>query len=324
MYFPDSNPILKGLNTYYIKTDKLIEHFQGEIGNGVIYFKGSISEGAVFFESDHYLKSFFKKKDELIFDNEALSLIMKNCEKNNYEIYIYYLKPDEVYLWSEITMSFPVSLNVEFNSKTFNKKLQEFINLQGTGYFITKSEKNIYGVFFAYGKIAGYLVNGEIFVKDLKENKRFIKDISKIIDKNQAKTDIYIKNSGFSKNSKLNPRLPSKQTIETMGEFIFIFDNFISNNKKIKSEFLPMLKKKFIEYVDEYDFLDPFAAEFLYSDGKIQFTGIADETKFVEGIFKCIIEIALETEHLNKMEDLYTNWSKKNQKFIKKYKLSFN
>jgi hypothetical protein len=335
MYFPDLNPVLKGLNTYYIKTDKLIEHFQGEIGTGVIYFKGPVTEGTVFFESDHYIKSFFKKNDKIISGDAAFSLIMENCEKSSYEIYIYYLEPDEVYLWSEILMSVPVNLGIELNSKSIRGMLEDFTENRDTGYFITGNTKNTYGIFFAYGEVSGYLINGDIFLKNSKDYEKFLKDFLKFLDKNETKTDIYKKALKTNKNDQRNQisspeksgfdtGFPTEETIGIMAEFIFIFEDFVSKNKKIKSDFLPMLKKKFIEYIDDYDFLDPFAAEFVYSQGKIKFSGVTDERSFVESLFKCILEIASENGQIANMEKLYKNWSDKNHDLIEKYNLKFH
>lgn len=333
MYFPDLNPILKGLNTYYIKTDKLIEHFQGEIGTGVIYFKGPVTEGAVFFESDHYTKSFFKKNNKIIFGKDAFSLIMENCEKSNYEIYIYYLEPDEVYLWSEILMSVPANTGLSLNPKSFGGMVNGFSKNKETGYFVVSDSKKIYGIFFAYGDVAGYLVNGDIFLKDSKKYDEFLSEILKFISNHDTKTDIFKKTS-------LNPDMvkevekpkpvnaesafPAEDSIKIMSEFIYIFDNFVSKNKKIKYDFLPMLKKKFIEHIDEYDFLDPFAAEFFYSNGKIKFSGVTDERTFVESIFKCIHELIIETSQLKDMEKLYRKWFDKNKIFAEKFKLKFD
>jgi len=336
MYFPDLNPILKGLNTYYIKTDKLIEHFQGEIGTGVIYFKGPVTEGAVFFESDHYTKSFFKKNNKIIFGKDAFSLIMENCEKSNYEIYIYYLEPDEVYLWSEILMSVPSNIGVSLNSKSLGGMVNGFCKSKETGYFVVSDSKKIYGIFFAYGEVAGYLINGDIFLKDSKDFNEFLDEILKLIENNQAKADIFKKTSLSSHDelikkevekpepSKLESHFPTEDSIKIMGEFIYIFENYVSKSKRIKYDFLPMLKKKFIEHIDEYDFLDPFAAEFVYSNGKIKFSGVTDERTFVESIFRCVYELIIETSQLKEMDKLYKKWFEKNKIFTEKFKLKFH
>lgn len=331
MYFPDLNPVIKGLNTYYIKTDKLIEHFQGEIGTGVIYFKGPVTEGTVFFESEHYIKSFFKKNGKIIFGDEAFSLIMENCEKSNYEIYIYYLEPDEVYLWSEILMSAPANLSVELKTKSIKQMIEDFQVNKETGYFITGDLKKTYGIFFAYGEVSGYLKNGDIFLKTSNDYNQFLNEFLKFLDSTQCKTDIYKKSfkplankPKAEKKAGFDTKFPGDDIIHSMGEFISVFEIFVSKNKKIKSEFLPLLKKKFIDHIDEYDFLDPFAAEFVYSSGKISFSGVTDEKSFVESLFRCIKELASETGTLNALDELYKDWSDKNQQIINKYNLKFH
>ncbi|MEZ4550951.1 MAG: hypothetical protein R2874_10855 [Desulfobacterales bacterium] len=44
-------------------------------------------------------------------------------------------------------------------------------------------------------------------------------------------------------------------------------------NKRIKMDFETLLNKQFVEKVNRYEFLDPFAGEFRYSNGKVSFSG---------------------------------------------------
>ena len=52
---PKENPIIGNLNSYYVQIERLIEHFQGEVGCGCLYFKSLSSEGILFFDKDEIL-----------------------------------------------------------------------------------------------------------------------------------------------------------------------------------------------------------------------------------------------------------------------------
>ena len=109
-------------------------------------------------------------------------------------------------------------------------------------------------------------------------------------------------------NSQANIKeLPCEETINTMAEFLSIFESFITENKKIKHSFDSLLRKKFIDHVDSFEFLDPFAAEFKYSRGKIDFTGRKDEKKFIQSILTCIEEIAVELGIKSQIKPFYKN-----------------
>lgn len=46
---PREKPAIKNMNSYYLNMQKLIEHYQGELGAGVVYFKAPSMECALFF-----------------------------------------------------------------------------------------------------------------------------------------------------------------------------------------------------------------------------------------------------------------------------------
>ncbi len=45
------------LNSYYIDIKKLLEHYQGELGTGVIHLKSTAAEAAIYFDKDEILST---------------------------------------------------------------------------------------------------------------------------------------------------------------------------------------------------------------------------------------------------------------------------
>jgi hypothetical protein len=325
MYFPGLNPILQGLNSYYIRIEKLIEHFRGETGTGVIYFRGPVSQGAVFFESEYFMESFFQKNGEMISGEDAFNHILENCSKNNYEIYIYYLNPEEVYLWSEVLKSNPEEKQVSLNHNQLKDMRETFPDQKKTGYIITYSKNEKAGIFFAYGKIIGYLIDGSTLTAEKQNYDNYLTKIASILKKPEQKTDVYREKSyDFTKiSASAAPASPSEESVKAMAEYILILDEYIQNSKKIKYEFPPLLKRKFMEHIDEYDFLDPFAAELVYSSGKIDFSGSTDEESFVLGISKCISEIINELNLQKPVKPIYEQWFKNYNNIANRYNIVF-
>jgi hypothetical protein len=94
---------------------------------------------------------------------------------------------------------------------------------------------------------------------------------------------------------------------------MLIYEKFIVGNKKIREDFDTILKKKFMEKIDTYDYLDPFAAEFQYSNGKITYTGQTQIKEVASGLVKCLEEISIENDmqkwlkkHLGPWEEKYS------------------
>ena len=97
-------------------------------------------------------------------------------------------------------------------------------------------------------------------------------------------------------------------------ELLHILERIVKADKVMKSGFSTALKRKFMEKADEFPFLDPFAAEFEYSDRKITFTGDAGSDELVRGLTECVKEMAEELGILAQMNIELGPWSKKYEK----------
>ena len=64
MIIPKEKPYMDGLNSYYLETDKLIEHLQGEIGTGCIYFKSSTREILIYFDEMDIISGVIQESNE--------------------------------------------------------------------------------------------------------------------------------------------------------------------------------------------------------------------------------------------------------------------
>ena len=84
-----------------------------------------------------------------------------------------------------------------------------------------------------------------------------------------------------------------------------------------------ILKEKFVEKTDRYYFLDPFAAEFTYSDQKITFIGDATDNELVKGVVESVREIVSELGLLESLKTEIAPWSKKYEEMITRFEIEF-
>ena len=104
---------------------------------------------------------------------------------------------------------------------------------------------------------------------------------------------------------------------------LLIFERIVRGNKKIKADFDTLLKRKFVDNVDKYDFLDPFAAEFQYAKGKVKFTGKANEQQLTKGVVESVYELAEDLGMLSQLQNDLLPWAEKYQPEIEKFNLGF-
>ena len=86
---PKETPIIANLNSYYVQVERLIEHFQGEVGCGCLHFYSLSSEGILFFDKDEVLNGLFVQKKDQITGKLAVDSLIKSSEKTNYSLNVY-------------------------------------------------------------------------------------------------------------------------------------------------------------------------------------------------------------------------------------------
>jgi hypothetical protein len=69
-----------------------------------------------------------------------------------------------------------------------------------------------------------------------------------------------------------------------------------------KEYFSKVFKKGLLNISDKYPFLDPFLAEFTYTDGTVQFTGEATATEFLSGVYSSVESVFNELSSKEKKE----------------------
>lgn len=333
---PKDTPLITELNSYYLNIDKLFEHYQGLVDGGCIYFKSPSSEGSVFFDNENLINGIYNNKNSIIHGKEAINLLMEESRSKNYSISLYEISPDRITYWANI-----------INAEILHKDLStEFTDLEGlikkmiseklTGYIdVTFNVNDKAVVFLLNGEFLGLashesrwqLVNNdEIKTKLINKSRKIIGLLNVMkIPLNQIVTNYTIQNikDNIIKTSLVLEKdiFPVEEVviekplniIEMLQHLLIIYEKFIIGNKRIKEDFDTILKRKFMEKIDIYDFLDPFAAEFKYSNGKIKYSGNVDNIKLAIGLIDCLKEISIENDmqkwlikHIGPWQDKYS------------------
>lgn len=326
LVIPKEQPIVENINAYYIDIDKLIEHYQGEIGSGVVYFESSAAEGAIFFDKDELLNGIIINKVEEIKGAEAINQIKEKTIEYQFIVSVYKIMTESVYFWSSIP-----------DAKKIYKDLStEFTDLEGlilkmnaeklTGHIeISISDgKEEALIFFNNGEIVGgstsWATGNNGFTQEIRDmliqktkEKGGVFNVSEFQLTNNTPTEKVV-TSGPSQTSTV---------LNELEELLHTFEEINASMKIRKVEFSNQLKKKFIEKADTYTFLDPFAAEFEYISGKITFNGSISDKELAKGVIESIRELAEELGILQVLIDKLSEWSQRNAKMLSEIGLHF-
>jgi len=156
---PREKPAVQDLNSYYLRIDKLLEHYQGALGTGGVYFKSPISEGVVFFDEDNLLNGYYKDKKEEFKGGAALSKINETASKNNYSVTVYFILPERVYYWANLSNAEQLYSDLSSEFTDLEGLIKKMENEKVTGYIDVELNQNSGGglLFIYNGEVIGWL-----------------------------------------------------------------------------------------------------------------------------------------------------------------------
>ena len=329
---PMEKPAVQKLNSYYLKIDKLLEHYQGALGTGGIYFKSPISEGVVFFDEDNLLNGYYKDKKEEFKGSTALSKIKETASKNNYLVTVYYILPERVYFWANLSNAEPLYSDLSSEFTDLEALIKKMEKEKATGYIEVKFNQNsVGGLLFIYSGevIGGASAQGEgaldrtVEYRDdlIKRSREFggIFNVKKIqLSKITSLPGSSVKSAprpavkpAKTVKPKMLPQKNPQRVLNMLQDLLVLLEKVVRSNKRIKHDFETLLNKQFVDKVDQYDFLDPFAAEFRYSNGKVTFNGSAGQKELVASIVECVKDMTTDLGMTAVFRKYLMTWKKK-------------
>ena len=321
---PREKPIIENLNIYYLDVKKLLEHYQGEVGCGGVYFHSHAAEGVIFFDKDDLLNAIYREKDTELTGTEAVDRLITAGGKYNFSVHVYQIPVDEVYFWSSIHSA----------EKIYKDLSTEFTDLEGLIRKMSSEKLTGYiDVAIGNGREGGqiFIISGKImggsFTCDNGESGPTRKNQDLLINKTKKHGGSFnvcrIPLSKMKGDGEVRESLaePSKNTLIMLEELLKIFEETVSLQKKIKVDFNKVLKKKFVESAEKYTFLDPFGAEFEYSNRRIKFSGIASDQELIAGLTNSIKQLARELGLVPQFLFQTEEWSDKYSNQLENFKV---
>ena len=311
---PKEKPVIENMNSYYLNMGRLFEHYQGELGSGVIYFKSVSAEGTIFFDKDELLNGIFRDYNGEIIGKAAIDSFMKTVERTSCVVTVYKIDPETIYFWANLPRSERIykDLSTEFTdlggliNKMSSERLTGFIDVS------IENSEDCGLIFISNGQIIGGSFSwGKGDVNYSKESLQILLEKTKVSGGTFHVSRIPMNEDNLEENSKKNGWQYSSDTVTLLEEMLNIFEKTVKSNKKIKTEFKTLLKKIFLELTNKYDFLDPFAAEVDYSGQKLTFKGKATEKDLANGIIESVKMLADELEIRHQLENDLGPWSQK-------------
>jgi len=323
---PREKPVIENLNIYYLDIRKLFEHFQGEIGSGGVFFKSHSAEGAIFFDENELLNGYFQEKDTMLTGNAAIDQLIQAESEHNYSVSIYRISQEEIYFWSSLPSAEIIYKDLSTDFTNLDGLIKKMSSEKLTGYIDVAIGDGIEGglIFISNGEIIGgsYSWDGEK-TDSSQSNLKILVDKTKKSGGIFNVSRISMKRDKVSGESKEQVSDANLDILAMLEEFLEVFETVVPTGKNKGAGFSSILKKKFVEKAEEYAFLDPFAAEFEYSDRKIKYFGQAGEKELANGVITSVKELAEELGILTEVKKNMTTWADKYEKKIEEFGIVF-
>ena len=317
---PKEKPVIENLNAYYLNIPKLLEHFQGEIGAGSIVFRSNSVKGIIYFDHDDVLGGCIQDRAEKTVGKKAVKRLMAESSDHNFMVNIYQIPPEDIYFWSSLPTADMIysDLSTEFTDlqgllrKMTTEKLTGFIDVNiGDG-----SEQGL--IFISNGEIVG-----GSFSWERGKAGSVKKEIGKLVEKTKKSGGLFqvsrIPMNDKDRSSADGPRTaPGPELLEMLEEYMVIFDRLYASQKVKDGDLNTIIRKKFVEKAEKYAFLDPFAAEFEYKNGKIHFIGEAHDEDLAAAVLSSMQELAQELGIEEQFKQHLSSWSGKHKKRLDK------
>lgn len=300
MIIPKEKPYMDGLNSYYLITEKFIEHLQGEIGTGCIYFKSSSREILIYFDEIDIISGIIQENGERAEVAQSLEPVFEALEQRNYLVKVFHLDPHAIFFWAqlppfkraknELTTS-DISLS-KLSDRLAQKKASCFVDVKfrsatnmNTILFFHKG--NFMGGSYSWG--AGGLnpskMEYETFLTTAEE-----KDA--VFALGHFTEDRSTPNTEEDENEIITPELAVKDQV-FITNLPTILEEFLNKyiktiKRKANVDPMTLMLQRIVIRADEYPFLDPFNPPFDYTNGVFIFTGT--DNAFGENTAKAIIE----------------------------------
>ena len=312
--FPKEKPTLENLNSAYLDIRKLFEHYQGEFGSGCVHFKSSYAEGVVFFDKDELLTAVFRDGHGEIVGEASVDSIIDAAGKHNFSVSVYQIEDDKIYFWANMPGAEVLhnDLSTEFTdfegliNKMAAEKLTGFIEVSiGQGEeagFIFFQDGKMTGGSYSWTESSG--LSSKTSQESLIEKTKALGGLCSVRRISQS-TQPATSDSGTAEAK------TSFLVLRLLEELLETFERVLTSNKKVKADFDTLLKKKFLEKVEKYPFLDPFTGELVYSNQKLSYVGSASDKELARGLMESIMELAGQLGIVPQLKEMLGPWSEK-------------
>ena len=305
MIFPRGEVLHKSLSTAFTDFSALLSTLKTGDFNGIIEIEFPDSKGIIFIDAGEVINAEAKvgPDSKRIIGKEAIQTLMTLSNQKDGVINIYRLSPERVAIVAGNLQHEILFKGLSTDFTRLDRLLIKLREEKHNGFIeVRTKEDQAMGVLFLEGgepiemfttPESGPSVFGRksipIFVENaIKQGAIF--DVYKSQGKILKKEIEEVKEIKEVKEKRVPGRGEELKNLSPiLQEILSQTEKLVDGTSRKKGFFIKIFKESLIEKSEEFPFLDPFAGEFEYREGAIQFTGEVGIKDFAKGIVECLV-----------------------------------
>ena len=305
MIFPRGEVLHKSLSTAFTDFSALLSTLKTGDFNGIIEIEFPDSKGIIFIDAGEVINAEAKvgPNSKRIIGKEAIQTLMTLSNQKDGVINIYRLSPERVAIVAGNLQHEILFKGLSTDFTRLDRLLIKLREEKHNGFIeVRTKEDQAMGVLFLEGgepiemfttPESGPSVFGRksipIFVENaIKQGAIF--DVYKSQGKILKKEIEEVKEIKEVKEKRVPGRGEELKNLSPiLQEILSQTEKLVDGTSRKKGFFIKIFKESLIEKSEEFPFLDPFAGEFEYREGAIQFTGEVGIKDFAKGIVECLV-----------------------------------
>jgi hypothetical protein len=289
MIFPKGEIVHKNLSTSYTNLNGLLLSLKSEGFSGYVKIGFLDYEAVLFMDSGDVINAVEQIGDRKRFGQRAISNIISKAKEQDGMINVYQLSPEMVTVLASTVKREILYKDLSTDFTSLQRLLGKLGEERHTGYIeiALRSGKGSGVIFFQEGEPIetiltendGDLVSGTNLLNRVLEEAQGAGAVFNVYSADLAASSDQMGEVG--EGGDLGDLL--RVLGDTMSAIETVVDGLLT-----KGVFGSELRRVLVKKSNEYPFLDPFAAEFRYKDGKIVFTGNTDIRELTRGLGECL------------------------------------
>lgn len=296
MLFPKGQVVYENLNTSFTQLDAMMNELQSVQFTGYVQLTAWEYVGVLLFDTGKIVNAIEESREQRRFGPSAAEGIARRGREKDGTLNVYRLTPEMTQLLANLFKSEVIYKDLDNDLTSLDKLVIKMQDEKLTGYIEVKFRKSqdAATIFMRDGQVldSTFLNQGAT-----QSGSPVLNEIVHAAETEPATFAVYRADltAVYSHSINLADSFAQEGMLAFWQEILQTLETGVDALAQ-PGTFLTAFKRASIDIATAYPFLDPFAAEFEYKDGKIKFSGQATIAEFNEGLSRAI-ELTL--DHFN-------------------------